>query len=171
MINKDMCKILFEDSFNSLYRNTKNNFDTPRDQTARRVQIPHIDYIPTDSGLQIKAKTRTENEQYETIIFLEGIQFSDENDNNAVEIIASNNSKFYILPFNRNSKTKVNCSCLDFHYRFAVWNDNSDALYGDAPSPYVKKTDRPPVNPKKIPGMCKHIIEVFNTLINDKIIK
>lgn len=55
---------------------------------------------------------------------------------------------------------KVRCDCHDFRWRFAYYNKKNDSLYGAEPPPYKRVTNRPPVNPKKLPGMCKHLLNV-----------
>jgi hypothetical protein len=62
------------------------------------------------------------------------------------------------------TKVKVRCDCSDFRWRFAYYDAKINALYGAAPPPYVKKSNRPPVNPKGIPGVCKHIMAAFNKM-------
>lgn len=64
---------------------------------------------------------------------------------------------------------KVRCSCRDFYFRFAAWNHQKGALFGRIPPKYVRKTTtRPEVNPKHIPGICKHIQLAAKVLINSK---
>lgn len=57
----------------------------------------------------------------------------------------------------------VRCSCADFYFTFGYWNWTARALFGPKPRPYKRKTfNRPPRNPGKHAGMCKHI---FNALL------
>lgn len=59
------------------------------------------------------------------------------------------------------------CTCADYFYRFAWYNYyNAHCLYGPAPRAYQKKTNRPPQNPRKLPGICKHIINAWQILAN-----
>jgi hypothetical protein len=59
---------------------------------------------------------------------------------------------------------KVSCTCQDFYWRFAPWNDENGCLHGAPPEPYEKKTDRKPVNPDHIPGLCKHLLNAVAVL-------
>jgi hypothetical protein len=59
---------------------------------------------------------------------------------------------------------------MDFYWRFATWNNRDDALIGNPPPRYRKKTDRPPVNPQKVSGACKHIMKLIVILKNDGVI-
>ncbi len=59
------------------------------------------------------------------------------------------------------------CSCADFFFTFAWYNyHNAHCLYGPAPRPYQKKTNRPPRNPQGLPGICKHIHNAWELLRN-----
>lgn len=54
---------------------------------------------------------------------------------------------------------RVRCGCSDFRFRFA-WEDRAvQALYGGPPKKYTRKpgSNRPPVNPEHMYGICKHI--------------
>jgi hypothetical protein len=82
----------------------------------------------------------------------------DQGDN--VTFKGSDNQEYHIQPIqlSRNN-VKVRCSCLDFRWRFALWNSKDGSLYGDPPGPYKKKTNRPPVNPQRVPALCKHLMK------------
>lgn len=169
-----MCKqSLFEDSFQTMYNNTLSRFSTDRKNSSQRVQLTTTMYVPSvdNQSLEIRAKTRTDAANYDSIIYLEGVEYVDAQTPNAVSFVSPDNSEYFILPISRNSNTKVNCTCLDFYYSFAVWNDNKNSLFGDAPDPYIKKTHRIPKNPTKSAGLCKHLLKFFDSLIREKIIK
>lgn len=56
------------------------------------------------------------------------------------------------------SHFRCRCTCPDFYFRFAYWNWKQNAIFGPKPRQYVRKTrTRAPVNPRGIPGFCKHI--------------
>jgi hypothetical protein len=55
-----------------------------------------------------------------------------------------------------NTPVLISCGCNDFRYRFEYW------LFGKGGMPwkfrpYKSKGLRPPVNPKKTTGLCKHV--------------
>lgn len=71
----------------------------------------------------------------------------------------------YIRPISLSSKEiKVRCDCHDFRWRFAYYDDVHKALYGATPPPYVPVSNRGPVNPRHLPGMCKHLMAALKTL-------
>lgn len=170
-----MCKILLESSFTQLYNNTKNNFTTSRDENSKRVQVTTTAFIPSlqNNSLEIRAKTNTDGKRYDSVIYFEDVEYlNDDNPSNySISFMGPDNSEYRIVPISSNANVKVNCTCLDFHYRFATWNAAADSLYGTPPPPYVKKTNNKEANPSHTPGVCKHLIKLFDYIINQKIIK
>jgi hypothetical protein len=77
-----------------------------------------------------------------------------------------------VVPLNRNqADVKVSCTCEDFYWRFGKYNFVSNALLGQKPPPYRRKTTtRGPANPKKLPGMCKHVFKVAGDLFNSNLL-
>lgn len=148
-------------------------FDTPRDEKSRQVQVSNRIYIPyvDDSQLLVRANTKTNQKTYMTSILFDDVKFVNENRKYAIPILTKNN-KLFIMPIKRRkSDVLVSCTCLDFYYMFSVWNHRNNSLYGDAPEPYIKKTNRPLRNPERVPGVCKHILRLSDVLIQERILK
>lgn len=61
------------------------------------------------------------------------------------------------------------CGCPDFRFRFSLALKKNKALFGNL-IPYKKKTNRPPLNPDDIPGMCKHLYNFTKALIQKEYI-
>ena len=59
---------------------------------------------------------------------------------------------------------RCHCNCLDFYWRFASFNAKDKSLIGKAPKPYKPVSNRGPVNPKKVPGVCKHLLATFKAM-------
>lgn len=169
-----MCeKTLLEDTFQNMYNNTLRKFETNRKGSSQRVQVNTTLYIPAvdNASLEVRAKTRTSNSTYDSVIYFENVEYANAETPGAIAIEGADGGEYFIMPIPRNNQVKVNCTCLDFYYSFAVWNDGKDSLFGDSPDPYVKKTNRAPRNPMKATGLCKHLLKFFDTLIREKIIK
>lgn len=164
--------ILLEMPFTELEKNTKQAFGNDRHSKASTVKVTSSVFIPdiTNDRLIIEAESRTDGDTYMSRIIFDNVIFKDDGTPDMARIITVDGSEYY---FNRINKSKANvkvgCSCLDFHYRFASYNFKHGALADNAPKPYVKKTDRPPVNPTQVAGLCKHLIRVFNELRTDNI--
>lgn len=168
---------LVETPLSQLYTNTINNFDTPRQQDSGRVQVVKKIFVPAQQAgaVGVRATTRSSAKQYDTRIFFdEGIVYlNDEGEQtNGFTFQSSDGQEFTIEPVSyNNDDARVSCSCLDFYYRFAVWNHSDGSLFGNPPPPYVKKTDQGPVNPNKVPGLCKHLIALVSELRNENFLR
>ncbi|QPB08509.1 SWIM-type zinc finger protein [Vibrio phage Va2] len=73
---------------------------------------------------------------------------------------------FYCPRLTENTTVLLRCSCPDFRFTFMYPDYDKKSLQGRR-IPYQRKTTtRPPRNPDDIPGVCKHLIAVFNKLTN-----
>ena len=170
--------ILLELTYNQLLSKTKTAptiKDSPREQNANKVNVQEVNLLPSlqDKTLTAKARTRGKDKHYETIIVFSGVQYFNEGGHGRQEIQAADGSTYFIDPIRPyKSNVKVRCTCLDFYFRFSVWDQRDDALTGDPPEPYRRKTDSyPPVNPSKVSGLCKHIIGLMKYLKTQRIIR
>ena len=78
----------------------------------------------------------------------------------------------YISPISTAaSRVKVRCDCHDFRWRFAYYDFSNGALYGATPPAYTPTSNRGPVNPRHLPGVCKHILAAFNSMRSDGFLK
>lgn len=166
--------LLNETEYGVLLGNTLSNFVSNRKASSARVQVVRTIFIPSfdNESLEIRATTNTEQRRYRTAIMFDEVEYLDEPDPAAATVIGSDSRKYYLnkIPLNQ-VDVKVKCSCPDFYYRFAVWNHRDDSLIGEPPPPYIKKTNRPPVNPNRVPGACKHIIKLTDKLMSQGLFK
>jgi hypothetical protein len=61
------------------------------------------------------------------------------------------------------TNTMIKCGCNDFRFRWEWWLRQKGSLIGGART-YKRKNLRPPVNPKKVMGLCKHVNSMFISL-------
>ena len=169
---------MVENSLAGLYNNTVQNFDTDRQLGAGRVQIIDKIFIasPNQGIVMVKAKSRSSAKQYDTRMSFEGIEFQQGEDGeggNTTVIQSQDGQEYVIVPAEyNNSEVRVSCSCLDFYYRFAVWNSKDSSLLGNPPPPYVNKTDGgEPRNPNQVPGLCKHLMALSDDLRQQRVVK
>lgn len=166
--------ILNETEYGVLLGNTLANFLSNRKQSSTKVQVARTGFIPSidDETLEIRATTNTKEQKYRTVLLFDEIEWLDEPAPNSATIIGSDNTEYYLkrIPLN-NVDVRVKCSCLDFYYRFAVWNHRDQSLIGKPPPPYIKTSNRPPVNPNRVPGVCKHIIKLLDTLMSKRLFR
>lgn len=166
--------ILLETEYGVLLGNTLANFTHNRKQAASKVQITKTNFVPSidNETLEVKSITNTESQKYKTTLFFDDVEYVDAPGGSIATILGTDGEEYYFkkIPLNR-IDVKVKCTCLDFYYRFAKWNSGDDSLIGNPPPPYVRKTNRPPVNPNKVPGVCKHIIKVTDKLMSQRLFK
>ena len=172
-MEKDLL-ILNETEYGVLLGNTLNNFVSQRNISANKVKINRTIFIPSfdDDTLEIRATTNTLQQRYRTCMMFDDVQFLDLPGRGSVTIVGSDSRQYYLnkIPLNQ-VDVKVKCSCLDFYWRFSSFNHKDDSLIGDPPPPYVKRSNRPPVNPAKVPGVCKHVIKLTTQLMTQKLFK
>lgn len=162
---------LDESTYNTLLAKTVASFPTTnRDATSSAVAVTSIGYIahPSNGSLEVKAAT-SGSQPYTQHVMFDRVQFAP--NSSAISVNGLDGSNITIQPIqSTKAQVRVACSCLDFHYRFAVWNYNDGSLIGDKPPLYQRKTDRPPVNPTQTPGLCKHLIRVVDRLKTDGVV-
>lgn len=164
--------ILLELSLSNLRNNVKRNFDNKRENKSVKTRIANYQAIPSvaDRTITFKTKVVGETANYNVTITFTNVKFANELQSGYVQIKAVDGSDYIFKQFTLSqTQARVSCNCLDFYYRFSVWNHSKNSLDGDPPQPYVKVTDRPPVNPNKVPGACKHIMKFMAFLKSEGI--
>lgn len=149
--------------------------DTKKRQHATgEVAVQNIQYIPYVGMkmLHVKSVATSNGHRYTQSLQFNSIAFESVDTDANVTFTASDGSDAHIQPLDLTQlNVKVRCSCLDFYYRFANYNSQDKSLVGKAPPVYVKKTNRPPVNPTRVPGMCKHLLKLVDELRHVGMIK
>jgi hypothetical protein len=134
-----------------------------RQHATGEVTVQAIEYIPYlgMKMLHIRSNTVSNGNPYKQAIQLTKVPFSSQSGSGVITLQAADGTEFHAAPINlAMHNAKVRCNCMDFHYRFANYNAQDKSLVGKPPPPYVKKTNRPPVNPNQVPGLCKHLLKV-----------
>lgn len=173
-VNRD---ILLELSYFDLEGRTTTQFGNDRKEKSNRVQMQNLKYVPfiDNRALKVISNTSSGKGDYNTSILFSNINYVNTGDLNDEPVpnsqdytfTAADNSEYTIERVPKGVQVKVNCSCLDFHYRFAVWDNQYRALDGTPPPPYVRTGNRSPVNPNKSPGLCKHLMKMVEQLQAD----
>jgi hypothetical protein len=167
-------KLLLEIAYDKLLQNVMNNFDNGRDNRSSDVRITNTLFMPylQEDQLEAEGESQTSNGKYTSRVIFDNVIFKDEPTPDTTSVVAVDGEEYTFNRIDRNgSNVKVSCTCLDFHYRFAAFNHRDKALADKPPEPYVKKTNRKPVNPAKVSGVCKHIIRMVEELDKDSIFK
>jgi hypothetical protein len=156
----------------TLHKNIVRGFPqtTKRQHATGEVNITNLQYVPMQGKLQINSTSRSNGNNYTQVIIFSDVVNTESPD--GVTFTGTDGQDHTIEPIElRDSRVKVRCNCLDFYWRFATWNFNDDALFGPKPPLYQRKTDRPPVNPANVSGVCKHLLKVTTQLQQNGVVK
>lgn len=161
--------LLAEFSLSQLIQQTASAYPatTKRENAVDEVSVSHVHLVPAENTLVAKGTVRgSAGKTYECAIHFENVQYNPGPDEPAATFV-SGGQEYTIVPIQTASAdVQVSCSCLDFRFRFAHYNSSSGALFGKQPDLYarVPNSKRPEANPKKSPGVCKHLIDFTNSL-------
>lgn len=160
-------QILIETALNQLRRNTESIFGTAREDDSDEIKVTNIVIVNHSTALEIKANVHNMNGKtnHHVKILFENIDIGNEGEKELDVMTISGDMISVDRRDLEATDVKVVCNCLDFYWRFAMWNFNDGSLLGPKPKPYVKKTNRAPNNPSKTPGICKHIISTIDHFI------
>jgi hypothetical protein len=138
------------------------------------VQVQTMQLIPhAESGtLEARAQVNSGGNKYQSIVVFTGVVFQEEDTPQNITFKGADEQDYHILSISlQQTNVKVRCTCLDFRWRFSVQNQEADALWGNGPGMYQKKTDRDPNNRRNVPGLCKHLMKVAIELKNSNLVK
>lgn len=78
----------------------------------------------------------------------------------------------YMKPIGESNPVQLRCQCPDFRFTYAHWDKQNRALSGPAFPAYQRKTQHMPErNPQHKPGVCKHIMGLWERLSRDGVLK
>ena len=122
------------------------------------------------------------SEHHVQIIRFMGVHFSEGPQDGYLEASSKRmGQKFWFKPvWQKVNPCDVYCSCKDFQFRFSYYIDSrfhalATTLTNEIKN-YKRKTPPPPkgrpyVNPGHLPGMCKHLLRLTDTLIDNKVLR
>lgn len=152
----------------------KNNIEQGFPATKKRqhatgdVTITNVQYMPYIGMkmLHVKSLSQSSNgNQYQQALQFQRVAFEPQDTESNATFKASDGEDYHVQPLRLiGHNVKVRCNCMDFHYRFANYNAQDKSLVGKPPPLYQRKTNRPPVNPDQVPGMCKHLLKLVEML-------
>lgn len=145
-----------------------------RQYVVTPVQIAQLTLIPyaQNGALETKALAHGETGHYEPQMVFSEVEYQDEDTPENVTFMAPDGQDYHIIPIDlAKNNVKVRCTCLDFRWRFAIYNEKGGSLYGPGPGVYQKRTQRPPNNPRGVPGLCKHLMKLVIELRNSQVVR
>lgn len=162
-------QMIQEASYGTLDQNTRNKMPptSRREHISNKQVVQSLTLVPAQPSkvLKIEASVKGETNIYNVVIQFDNVVFEKIETPKNVEVKGVDNKQYFIKPIQLSTNNaKVFCSCLDFKWRFSLWNLRNNSLYGQPPQSYKNKSERPPVNPLRVPGVCKHLIKTVETL-------
>lgn len=150
-----------------------------RHNALNDVQVGNIEVTPYTSNKELKitaqAQTVTNDSSggpYPVVIMFRDIQYEAGDTPDNVTFTATDGEEYSMSKIPLDEKNcRVRCACMDFRFRFSVYNRRNDALHGQPFPPYVPQGKRPPVNPTEVPGVCKHIMKTVVILRDSGVFK
>ncbi len=138
---------------------------------VRIVSMELLPYIGT-KNLNVTTLASSDGTNYSPKIIFNGVLFDDEGQADNITFKAKDGEDYHVKPLLlAQHNVRVRCNCLDFYWRFAAFNAKDKSLIGTKPKPYQPKTNRGPVNPKQVPGVCKHLIATIKAMKHAGIVK
>jgi len=172
----DQLNRLDEATYAELERNTL-AFTPPsekRQWVVNPIQVKKLELVPSQESrnLTAKAEINSSGSNYHTTLLFDDVIYEDADQADNISFTGSDGDEYHIEPIDLSrSNVKVSCNCLDFYWRFAIWDHQRNSLNGHPPPPYQKVTNRPPVNPQQVPGVCKHIMKTVISLKDSGIVR
>jgi hypothetical protein len=183
-IAKQLEQFLAETTYAELERNTLNSMPGEnRANATNSVQIRDLQLIPYENALGVNSVVNSINSgsSYQPQVMFLDVEYINrdqqdadqlETDPRSVTFQGPDGKDYTIMPISlARNNCKVRCTCLDFRWRFAMYNDQDGSLFGEGPGLYQKKTDRQPNNPQRVPGVCKHILKLVDELKRNNIVQ
>lgn len=158
--------ILDESSLVQLYNSAVKAFPntTKRQHATGPVQIVDLGWMPFFgmNTLFVNATAQNEDREYNTIVLFKKVNYG--NGPGYVRLVDSTGMPFSMRPITEEQEVLVRCNCPDFRWRFNYYDHIDYSLYGRKAPKYTAKTNRGPANPSELPGMCKHLMKMSESM-------
>jgi len=177
---RELCEAI---SIDALYRGAYEYMKRQPGQVDRvekaeilRSNITDLRFLPFwgTRELRIDAKVRSETDPvaYSIVIVVQDMDFSEEFDEwTPIKVLdGKTHEEFYMRFIEHDDLVRVNCGCWDFRCRFAPVLKGMKAVQGRVTCP-PRTTDRKSINVARVPGACKHVLAVFQILMDAGIVR
>lgn len=162
---------LNESSINDLYNSAVAAFPktTLRQHAVDPIRITQLSIVPFKGMRTIYFKGLAQNEgrEYNPIILFRTVRY-DSQSPNAIRIAADDGLEYVLDKLSPAvNEVHVRCNCPDFYWRFNYYDHLNQSLYGRKRTKYEGKYR---INPKEMPGMCKHLMSLSKALTESGIL-
>ena len=162
---------LNESSLNDLYNSAVAAFPktTLRQHAVDPIRIVDLSIIPYKGMKTIYFKGLAQNEgrEYNPVILFKAVSY-DSQSPNSIRIVADDGFEYVLGKLSpAANEVAVRCNCPDFYWRFNYYDHLDQSLYGRKRTEYVGSYR---INPKEMPGMCKHLMSLTRALTDSGIL-
>jgi len=160
-----------ESTINDLYNSAVAAFPktTLRQHAVDPIKIAELSIVPFKGmkTIYFKGLAQNENRAYNPIILFKTVQY-DSQSPNAIRIAADDGSAYILDKLSpATNEVAVRCNCADFRWRFNYYDFLDHSLYGKKRTKYEGNYR---INPKEMPGMCKHLMSLTRALTDSGIL-
>ena len=163
--------VLQESNLQDLYTSTVQAFPrtTKRQHATDLVRIIELNWTPFlgVKTLFIKGIAHSEEsgKEYSPMVLFKGVNYHNAKDNqNWIEIVANDGRHYVFERLSNDNDVLVRCDCNDFKWRFNYTDHIDTSLYGRVRKKYEANVNPGSANPLEMPGMCKHLIKLVQSL-------
>ena len=157
-----------------LYQSSVDAFPgtTKRQHAVDPIKITNIRWLPYLGvrTLFVRAEARNENRHYNPMVLFKNVQYHNANAQGRIRLATNNRTYFLEQLSLENTDVLLRCQCEDFKWRFQHFDKLDKSLYGSNRKKYEALYDPGSANPKKMPGMCKHLMVLTTILKSSGII-
>ena len=165
-----------ESNLSKLYRSTVVAFPhtKKRQYATDTVQVTQLEWMPYVGMRTLFLKAHVQNleggGEYDSIILFKNVKYHPRRQSGLVEIVSFDTHQRYFIEQLSGDKNDVllRCNCGDYFWRFNYYNSVDKSHYGRVRSSYDDGNYR--INPKEMPGMCKHILQVWRSVWENRVI-
>lgn len=168
--------MLSESSIADLYQSSLKAFPktTKRQYAIDPIKIAKLEWVPFlgVKTLFVKSIAQSNSKEYNPLMLIKNVNYSEKLKNNFFELNASNGKKYFLerISIDEND-VFLRCNCADFRWRFRHFNHMDRSLFGKDGRKYEAIYRPGSANPQELPGMCKHLIKLVKVLKESSIFK
>lgn len=163
-----------ESSVEELYSSTEKAFPktTKRQHAIDLVDIIELNWTPYlgMKTLFVKglAHSQESNKDYDAVFLIKNVNYNLKNisKKDIVEIKSKDGQKISFEKFDENSNVLLRCNCQDFLWRWNYTDHKDKSLHGRVRKKYEAIINAGSSNPLEMPGMCKHLIKCYKSILN-----
>jgi len=161
---------LWESTYRQLYNSAVAAFPntTMRQHATGPIDINNIRFTPflgvNTLLVRANAHNNDNGNNYNPVILFKNVNYNPIQ--NPINIVAHDNGQQYQIERLRlnNNNVLLRCECGDFYWRFNYYDHLDRSLWGRLRAPYQALYDPGSANPMELPGACKHLMKMAQTL-------